>query len=85
MQIPRAGNNMVSIIYVKFDHVDTGNSLVNSLLRNELKECVSITAITKTFLYSHKNETVTVSENNVHLSWAMQLLNIIFRVLLLNI
>ena len=60
MQIPRAGNNMVSIIYVKFDHVDAGNSLVNSLLRNELKECVSITAITKTFLYSHKNETVTV-------------------------
>ena len=60
MQIPRAGNNMVSIIYVKFDHVDADNSLVNSLLRNELKEFVSITAITKTFLYSHKNETVAV-------------------------
>ena len=56
----RAGNNLVSIIYVKFEDIDAGNSLKNSLPRNELKECVPITAITKTFPYSHKNKTVTV-------------------------
>ena len=46
MQIPRARNNLVGIVYVKFDEVDAGNALKNNLLRNGLMECVPITAIT---------------------------------------
>ena len=45
MQIPTASNNLVGIIYVKFDDIDTGNSLKNDLLRSRLKECVPITGI----------------------------------------
>ena len=58
-QIPRAGNDLVGIIYVKFYDVDAGNSLKNNL-RNELNKYVPITAIAKTFLHSHKNKTVPV-------------------------
>ena len=58
-QIPRAGNDLVGIIYVKFYDVDAGNSLKNNL-RNEMNEYVPITAIAKTFLHSHKNKTVPV-------------------------
>ena len=32
--MPKVGNNLVSIIYVKFDDVDTGNYLKNNLLRS---------------------------------------------------
>lgn len=58
--MPRGGNNLVGVIYFKFDHVDAGNSLQNNILRSKLKECVPITAITETFPYFHKNKTVTV-------------------------
>ena len=60
MQMSRAGNNLVAIIYVEFDYVDAVNFVINNLLRDEVKDCVPITAITKTFPYSHSNETVTV-------------------------
>ena len=32
--MPKVGNNLVSIIYVKFDDADTGNYLKNNLLRS---------------------------------------------------
>ena len=59
MQMPRAENNLIGIIYVKFDNVDAGIFLKNNILKNGMKECVPITAVTKTFSYSHKNKTVT--------------------------
>ena len=34
MQMPKVGNSLVSIIYVKFDNVDAGNYLRNNHLRN---------------------------------------------------
>ena len=37
MQMPRVGNNLVSVIYVKYDDIDAGNSLKNNILRDELK------------------------------------------------
>ena len=58
--MPRAGTDLVNIIYVKFDDIDAGNSLKDSLPRNELKECVPITAITKTFPYFRNDKTATV-------------------------
>lgn len=60
MQMPRVGNNLVSVIYVKYDDIDAGNSLKNNILRDELKEYVHIKAITKTFYCSYKYKTVTV-------------------------
>lgn len=62
VQIPTAGNNLLVIIYVKFDDVDACNSLKNNRLRDELKESVPIIAITKTFPFRHKSETVTVQQ-----------------------
>ena len=59
MQMPRAENNLIGIIYVKFDNVDAGIFLKNNILKNGMKECVPITAVAKTFSYSHKNKTVT--------------------------
>ena len=56
----RAGNNMVGIIYIKFEDVGAGISLKNNISRDELKEYVPITAITKIIPYSHKNVTATV-------------------------
>lgn len=56
----KTGNNLVDIIYFKFDDVGTGSSVKNNLLRDELKECIPTAAITKTFSYSYKNKTVTV-------------------------
>ena len=58
--MPGVGNNLVSVIYVKYDDIDAGNSLKNNILRDELKEYVPIKAITKTFYCSHKYKTVTV-------------------------
>ena len=43
-----------------YDDIDAGNSLENNILRDKLKECAPIKAITKTFQYSDKNETVAV-------------------------
>ena len=88
--MPRVGNNLVSIIYVKYDDIDAGNSLKNNLLGDKLKEYVPIKAITKTFHCSHKNKTVTVQlklswDSNFQLSWGMPLLSIILQVLLLDI
>ena len=60
MRMPGVGNNLVSVIYVKYDDIDAGNSLKNNILRDELKEYVPIKAITKTFYCSHKYKTVTV-------------------------
>ena len=60
MQMLRAGNNLVA-------DVDADNSLKNNLLRNELKECVPITVITKTFPYSHMNKTVTAHRKQIPL------------------
>ena len=60
MQMPTAWSNLVGIIYVQFGDLDAGNFLKNNFLRDELKECVPITAITKTFPYSHKNKIITV-------------------------
>ena len=56
----KTGNNLVGIIYFKFDDVGAGSSVKNNLLRDELKECIPTAAITKTFSYSYKNKTVTV-------------------------
>ena len=58
--MPRGGNNLVGSIYVKFDDPNAGNSLKNNRLKDELKHCVPITAITKTFPYSSRKRTVTV-------------------------
>ena len=71
MQMPRAENNLIGIIYVKFDNVDAGIFLKNNILKNGMKECVPITAVTKTFSYSHKNKTVTFIESNLHLIWGL--------------
>ena len=38
MQMPRAGNNLVGIIYVRFVNIDASNSWKNNLLGNELSE-----------------------------------------------
>ena len=46
-----AASTLVGIIYVKFGDADAGDPLKNNLLRNELKEYVPITAITKEFPY----------------------------------
>ena len=60
MQMPRGENNLIDIIHVKFDNVEAGIFLKNCFLKNGMKECVLITALTKTFCYSHKNKTVTL-------------------------
>ena len=49
----KTGNNLVGIIYFKFHNVGTISSVKNNLLRDELKECMPTTAITKTFPYSY--------------------------------
>ena len=59
-QVPRGRDHLLGIICVKFDDIDTNNYLKNSLLRDELKECIPVAALTETFPYSHKNKTVTV-------------------------
>ena len=56
----RAGNGLVGIIDVRCGDVDTVTSLRKSFLRDELKDCLPVTAIIKTFLYFYKNETVSV-------------------------
>ena len=47
-------------IYVKFDDPQAGNSMKETRLRGELKECVPITAVTKAFPFKRGNSTVTV-------------------------
>ena len=49
---------LCSTIYVKFDDPIAGNSLKDRRLRNELKECVPITAITKKFPLTKGKSTV---------------------------
>ena len=47
-------------IYVKFDDPKAGNSLKDNRLRGELKECVPIRAIVKTFPFTKGKTNVTV-------------------------
>ena len=49
-----------SIIYLKFDDPKAGNSRKDRRLRGELKECVPISAVTKTFPFTRNNTTIIV-------------------------
>ena len=70
MQFPQGGNNLSGRIFIRFDDPKAGNSLKDNRLRGELKHCVPITAITKTFPYSHKRKTITVQRKQFPLKLA---------------
>ena len=48
------------VIYVKFDDPNAGNLLKNNRLPGELKDCVPISPVVKTFPFSKGNSLVTV-------------------------
>ena len=51
-------NPLIGRIFVKFDDPKAGNSRKDIRLRGKLKECVPITAETKSFPYIYRKKTV---------------------------
>ena len=49
-------NPLINWIFVKFDDPKAGNSRKDGRLQGELKECVTITAETKSFPYRYRNK-----------------------------
>ena len=86
MQMPRVSDPLHGTIYVKFDDPEAGKTYKNSrFAREELRCCVPITALVKTFPYSYKNRTITVQRKQFPLKLTLLLQSIILKVLILNI
>ena len=60
-------NCFIVRIFVKFDDPKAGNYRKDGRLREKLKQCVSITAETKSFLYRYRNKIICMKRKQYRL------------------